>query len=694
MRAVSLEIAEVREVVIGALREGRMGVAVRSIEAALSIGEDPELHLLRGQIALIAADFEVCRRHLEAAVRGFEAAARPARAAVAAGWLGEFFIDGLGQRVVGRGWLARAWRMVADEPPCVEQGWVALALVGRSIADATELETKALLALELARRFGDVELEARALADGGVARVSMGRISEGWAWLDEGMTLVNSGMVTNPMVGGVVTCSMLSACERTGDLVRAEGWMQALKESGALDQPTPMLVAHCHAIYGHLLCEVGRWPEAEQALGLAVETASLYGHQLMSRAALAELRVRQGRLDEAEWLLLGMDDRIEAITPLARLHLVRGDYDLAASMARRGVRLLHADCARSVPLLALLVEAELGRGDKNTAAAVSAELSRVAAGTGQSALAATSAFAAARVAAAGGDTGSAVAELERALAALAEDLPLLRATIHLQLARLHAADDPACSRSEAQAALAIHVRVGAPLTEEAAILLRELGVNAPTAKTSAATLACLQRDGDYWTIRHGATTARLRDSKGLRYLAELVAHPGVERHVFDLVDLVEGISDSGIDRRRLGDAGELLDATAKTAYRRQLECLRAQMDDADACGNEERSWQVQAEIDALVAELSRGMGLGGRDRRASSAAERARLNVTRALRAAIRRIEEAQQTLGRHLDRFVSTGIFCIYTPPADSDVRWTRPISAVKDRTECSAHHTSLTPI
>src|SRR5205085_3602757 len=170
-------------------------------------------------------------------------------------------------------------------------------------------------------------------------------------------------------------------------------------------------------------------------------------------------------------------------------------------------------------------------------------------------------LAAAKVAAARGQTGVAVQELEEALAALcSEPLPLLRATIHFLLARLHAHADRASGVAYARAAVALHERVGAPIGAKAAQLLHDLGLSPPsephahgTSRDAVpVTTATLRRDGTYWTAGYGGAVARLRDSKGIAYLADLLAHPGVERHVFDLVDLVEGTpSDPGVDRRHL-----------------------------------------------------------------------------------------------------------------------------------------------
>src|SRR5215207_7100893 len=112
-------------------------------------------------------------------------------------------------------------------------------------------------------------------------------------------------------------------------------------------------------------------------------------------------------------------------------------------------------------------------------------------------------------------------------------------------------------------------------------------------------------------------------------------------------------------RSALGDAGEMLDARAKDAYRRRL----ADIEQARAIGDAARAAQADAERDFLLRELSRAFGLGGRDRRAASASERARAGVTRALRQAIARIGEHDPKLGEHLSRTIRTATYCAYLP-------------------------------
>jgi len=163
----------------------------------------------------------------------------------------------------------------------------------------------------------------------------------------------------------------------------------------------------------------------------------------------------------------------------------------------------------------------------------------------------------------------------------------------------------------------------------------------------------------------GGRTVHVRDLKGLHYLAQLLAHPGREFHVLDLVAGGTG------QQMAVGDAGEILDDQAKTAYRRRLAEIEEDIEQARVLGDAEREAQADAERDLLVGELARAVGLGGRDRRAASASERARSGVTRAVRQGIARIGEHHPELGEHLDGAVRTGTYCAYAPDGGSPAAW-----------------------
>ena len=188
------------------------------------------------------------------------------------------------------------------------------------------------------------------------------------------------------------------------------------------------------------------------------------------------------------------------------------------------------------------------------------------------------------------------------------------------------------------------------------------------------------REGEYWTIAYAGTTMRLRDVKGLRYLALMLASPGTELHVLELVAGAGGLpsagaparlADDGLRGSRPADLGPMLDPQAREEYRGRLEELRTDLDEARRFADDERAARLELEIDALVEELSRAAGLGGRDRPTASAAERARVSVTKAIRTAIRMIDKESPALADHLNAAINTGRFCSYAPPGEAPPRW-----------------------
>ena len=191
-----------------------------------------------------------------------------------------------------------------------------------------------------------------------------------------------------------------------------------------------------------------------------------------------------------------------------------------------------------------------------------------------------------------------------------------------------------------------------------------------------------RREGEYWTVCYEGSVVRLKDTKGLRHLARLLAHPGRELRATDLeaaesqaaAAVTAGREAAGAElgvRSDLGDAGELLDARAKASYKARLDDLRAELEEAERFHDLVRAARARHERDFLVGELARAVGLGGRDRRAASHAERARLNATRAIRAAIANLGRASPSLGRHLAATIRTGRYCCYTPDPRAPIGW-----------------------
>ncbi|MEP7121632.1 MAG: LysR family transcriptional regulator [Byssovorax sp.] len=188
----------------------------------------------------------------------------------------------------------------------------------------------------------------------------------------------------------------------------------------------------------------------------------------------------------------------------------------------------------------------------------------------------------------------------------------------------------------------------------------EGGATFPRATSSARAMVAptfaLRREGEYFTIEHAGKTTCLKVSIGLELLARLIESAGRELPAIALAA-------SGSDLP-LGNAGEMLDARAIAAYKRRLEDVQDQLTEAEEMGDPGRATRARQEIDALATELARGIGLGGRARVAGSASERARVNVQRHLRKAIRKIAQDLPELGRYLEWTVKTGTFCVYQPP------------------------------
>lgn len=205
----------------------------------------------------------------------------------------------------------------------------------------------------------------------------------------------------------------------------------------------------------------------------------------------------------------------------------------------------------------------------------------------------------------------------------------------------------------------------------------------PNSETSHSQTAVFSSQGDYWAVGYRGSISRIRACKGLGYLHHLIRNPNHDVHVLDLVAAVQPVADGGparistrngsgelAVRADIGDAGELLDAQAKAAYKARLSELSEELEEAEAFGDAERAARAKEETDFLVHELARAVGLGGRDRKAASAAERARVSATKAVKATIKKIGRHNPELGRHLAKTVKTGIFCSYSV-GSADLTW-----------------------
>jgi pimeloyl-ACP methyl ester carboxylesterase len=215
--------------------------------------------------------------------------------------------------------------------------------------------------------------------------------------------------------------------------------------------------------------------------------------------------------------------------------------------------------------------------------------------------------------------------------------------------------------------------VGMPGTPRVFPVLRH-GASPEAVRRSAVEQTNLvRRDGEYWTISYQGLVITLRDTKGLRDLGRLLAEPGREFHVLDLMADATGarsISPSQAAEAGLAIQGwgePVIDQAARAHYQRRISELEQELEEAQERGGGEAQVEAREELDALINELTAAYGLAGRPRRSSDPVERARKAVSRRLRHAMSRIARAHPRLGRHLTASIRTGMFCSYQPERDT---------------------------
>ena len=382
-----------------------------------------------------------------------------------------------GNASVAQGWLGRARRMLDDVNACTALGWLELELSKRATEPAGE-EQHARRALELARRIGDSDIEAAALSHVGLALVSQGRVEDGVSALDEAIAVAVAGEAEDPMAIGEACCITLVACEQLADARRARDYGRAVADFTRRRNYLP-LSAWCRAIYAHFLMTTGRWEEAgrefEAALGDFGSLAE--AEPLDALSGLAQLRIRQGRLEEAAQLLTGSEDRPGAVVPMVELDLARGEVELAGQRLAQRLEGAGEGDAYSAPLVALRGVVALAAGQAGEARSAAGAVERLARRLGRDDLAAVAELQRARA-----DRlerrAPDVPALERAAERFARlELPLEEGEARVELARALAGHRPELAVESARGGLAIFERLGATHhADEAAGLLRDLGL--------------------------------------------------------------------------------------------------------------------------------------------------------------------------------------------------------------------------
>ena len=347
--------------------------------------------------------------------------------------------------------------------------------------DANVREAVLREAIAVGRRFGDPDIEFLALAYLGGLFVMTDRVEEGLVLSDEALAAACAGELTELATVDEIFCGLLWACELVNDVPRADQWMRAAAERM---QRSNVVAAFCRAHYGGILTAAGRWQEAEAQL---VEAAGHFDLGLSARRAaaiirLADLRVRQGRLEEAAQLLDGLEQHPDVVPTLAALHLARGEVALARDLLERATEgpddevPTVGESTMVGPQLALLVDVHLEQGNLVGAERVTRRLTRIAESQRGPYLRAVAALAKGRVSVASGK-GDARACLHEAMEGFARaQLPMELARTRLEMARALAQRAPEAAIAEARSALVDFERLKALRHADAAgALLRSLG---------------------------------------------------------------------------------------------------------------------------------------------------------------------------------------------------------------------------
>jgi ATP/maltotriose-dependent transcriptional regulator MalT len=459
-----------------ALKSAHWPAAKLQFETALQAADVPEAHDGLGLALWWLNDIRASHEQRAAAYVGYKKRRDYRRAARAAMWLAREQVFLSANYSAMKGWFARADRLLLDVEPCVEQGWLSL-FHASLLAPPQGLEQAAQQALQTARQFDDPDLEAMALAFAGTARVTLGHVADGMAILDEAMAAAMSGEIDYMSVSEIF-CLMLSTCDLAGDLVRTEHWCQTAAEFAA-QHHCPFLAATCRTIYGSLLTATGRWHDAETELLDAIRSFEA-GHRALRAQAvikLADLRVLQGKLEEAEVLLAGYEDHSAAVLALTRLYLARGEAELARAALEQVLQAQSTPRLDQVPALRLWVDVHLALGNVDLAQQAVERLETVALSAHSDLLLAQVDLAKGQVKRHAGDA-NALHDFQAALDRLhAYEQSLLASRTRLEMARLLSDRDRPAAIMWARAALASFERMGAAHdADEAANLLRQLGV--------------------------------------------------------------------------------------------------------------------------------------------------------------------------------------------------------------------------
>lgn len=579
-----------------------------------------------------------------------------------------------------RAWVRRAERLLALHPDAAPHAMAATVRTYERFmsGDADGAHVHASRAVELGERLG----VPAAVMIGRVAlarlQISAGDVEQGLELLDEIALQLMSGAL-DPLTTGMMFCELVCAAQSLARFDRARGWAE-LMDRWRLGSGFGSINGRCRVHRAELLSVSGPGEEAERE---AVEACAElrpwmrreFGWPLVE---LGNIRLRRGDLSGAEDAFL--DAHAHAWCPqpgLALLRLEQGGADEALALISDSIRnplqipskeRPPLDDLRIAPLLAAQAEIGAAVGDTRATQAAAEQLAGIAERYGGPGLHSTASLAAARAELVAGHPSSAVAPALQAITGWAGlEAPYEVATARMVLGEAYVAEGlTGRGRMEWTAALEAFERFGASRMADRA---RRLLFDVPTAPAPALrvpTRATFVRNGPLREIGFGGATVTVPDLKGYRYLERLLADPGREWHVLDLVAAEQG-SAAG----PLQGGLPALDDAARNAYRRRLVEVEQDIDDAISMNDLGRAELAQRDRAFLVAEITGAVGLHGRPRLVHGSSERARTSVLRCLRYAVAHLAEHHADLAAHLRGALRTGTYCSYRWDPLAPVEW-----------------------
>jgi DNA-binding CsgD family transcriptional regulator len=449
-----------------------------AFSAVLAVADVPEALFGLANALFWLGDLAGTIANCEKAYAGFRRRGDPMFAAGAALALVGYNKGYLGNTAAARGWLSRAARIIENEAP--ELRGELLGATAYVTEDPVESEALARQAAEIGRANGHSDLELMAMHAVGQALVQQGRTEEGMALLDEAMAGVIGGEYGDPLTAAQMSCMTMVVCGSCFDLERATQWVQSLQ--GFIERyGCPFLYAECRTYYGRVLFENGDWGAAETLLAEAISMSQgvFEAPHAFASGTLAELRLAQGRVEDAARVLRGVEGRTEAAAAVASVRLQQGEPSAAAAVLRRRLAATSPNRLDVAAVIELLGEAEIALSDSG--AAVERGRALIALGTASHCdLIVAHGERLLGHALAASDVPAACAHLETALAAFVHaGIPYRTAQTRLMLAQVLGHRDREVAGAEARTALAVFEDLGAGRdADAAAALMRDLGIKA------------------------------------------------------------------------------------------------------------------------------------------------------------------------------------------------------------------------